>query len=104
MLAILTLVVASALGRDLRCPLNLEPYDLAHNPHDLTKYYRCLPNGLLEDLTCPAGQIFNPNNLECFRDDTCGDGFEEVDTPTVPTTLPPTAIGTEIILSYLYYY
>lgn len=88
LLTLVVLAVSSARGKDLRCPLNLEPYDLAPYPYDTTKYYECLPSGLLKISTCPTGQTFSLINAKCTEFDH-GYGDREYGVPAVAATDSP---------------
>lgn len=87
-IAFVVLTISSTLGKDLRCPLNLEPQELAPYPYDSTKYYKCLSSGLIQVLTCPTGQTFSLIQRKCTEFDY-GHGELEPATPARTTSPSP---------------
>lgn len=96
LVAIVVLAVSSALGNVLKCPNNLEPNDLWPNSNNSNKYYKCLPSGLLQPLTCPTGQYFDKAKLECFKPAKILEGYGEMESPQ------PTVLSTQLPVNNLF--
>lgn len=60
---ILLLAVNAALGRNIRCPANLDTNEVVANQYDSTKYFMCTSSGLLEEKQCEAGHEFDKDRL-----------------------------------------
>lgn len=91
-IAFVVLTFSSGLGKDLRCPLNLEPNELAPYPYDSTRYYRCLSSGLLQVASCPTGQTFSLIQLKC-TDFDYGHGEIDPAAPAPKTSTSPDRIN-----------
>lgn len=63
LLLVLLVATTTTLARNLRCPGNLNPREVVANSYDTSKYFLCTDDGMLEEKSCAAGELFDSKNL-----------------------------------------
>lgn len=59
LLLVLLAVTTTTFARNLRCPGNLNPREVAANSYDRTKYFLCTDEGMLQEKDCDSGEEFD---------------------------------------------